>query len=55
LKAASREDDPNVVFDTDADALVKKLVEIVDSNNGIDKEVYEAAEVCEFCDTLQDK
>lgn len=55
LKAAGRENDPNVVFDTDAASLVKRLVELVDENNGIDKEVYEAAEICEFCDSLEQK
>lgn len=55
LKAAGREGDPNVVFDTDAATLVKKLAEIIDKNNKLDKEIYEAAEVCEFCDTLDAK
>lgn len=55
LRAAGREDDPNVVFDTDADRLVKNLAAILDARNGKDKEIYAAAEVCEFCDALEQK
>lgn len=53
LKAAGREDDPNVIFAETANELVAGLVEILDRSNGTDKEVYEAIEVCEFCNSLE--
>ncbi len=53
LKAAGREGDKNVIFGDDPDKLVKELTDILDKNNGLDKAIYEEAEVCEFCDELK--
>ncbi len=53
FKAAGRADDENVIFDDNPENLVKRLVVILDKNNGVDAALYAEAEVCEFCDALE--
>ena len=52
LVAAGKENASNVFFDDDAARLVKKLTDVLDAQNGLDKELFEATEICEFCDNL---
>jgi len=55
LKAAGREYDENVIFDEDATRLVARLEELIEKRYGsAGDEIYAAAEVCEFCNSLEE-